>query len=500
MVKNVRYPVGEQSFEALRERDCVYVDKTRFIEKLIEEGGKYFFLARPRRFGKSLFLSTLKCFFEGNRELFRGLYIDSVDWDWKTYPVLYLDLNILNYNTESSFRDIMEDSLQEWEQRFDIKPRIDNISIRFKNVIKGAYEKTRLPVVILVDEYDKPMVNNLQDKEAYERFRDELSSVYGNFKSGARYIKMVFLTGVSRFAHLSVFSGLNNISDISFLHKYEGICGITESELKDNFEIGMKSLSESLKMSAEETDEVLKKKYDGYHFCCGSEDIYNPYSVLNVFDKQKLENYWIKSGIPTLLSKMLIKHNIDLKILFESKCSEDALENLDYETFNPEALLYQTGYLTIKDFENGVYTLGIPNEEVKEGFLNFLLPKYTSIPNDDSQFFINSFVAELRKGDYESFMRKLTSMFADIPYEMRIEQERDLHNILLIFMMLIGLNVKAEHHTSNGRIDLFIKTERFYYIIELKIDKSAREALDQINRKDYALPFSTDGKKSLRLE
>lgn len=499
MGKKIKYPVGEQSFEALRERDCLYVDKTQYVEQLLDRGGKYFFLGRPRRFGKSLFLSMMRCFFEGRRELFKGLYADTMDWDWEPYPVLYLDLNIESYAKDEALADVLENKIRLMEERYTVKPFTDSISVRFENVIRGAYEKTGKQVIILVDEYDKPLVNNLHNDKRFVKMREELTAVYSNFKSSAQYIRMVFLTGVSRFAHLSVFSGLNNIMDISFMPAFAAICGITEQELSEYFRQGMEDLAETEGVTPEEIHEMLKSRFDGYHFAKKSPDIYNPYSLLNVMDREEIDNYWIKSGGMTLLEHQLKRFNIDLKSLFEARCSQGMLEGLDFDSPNPEALLYQTGYLTIKSFRNNIFTLGLPNGEVKDGFLGYLLPRYANIPKGDTEFFIGEFVEELNGGDVEGFMRRLQSMFSSVSYRMEMDSERNLHNALLMLMILLGLHVETEYCTSEGRIDLLIRTQRFLYIIELKLDRTPEEALRQTEERHYALPFAADGRETIRI-
>lgn len=498
---NVKYPVGEQSFERLREGGYLYVDKTRFIERIINRG-KYYFLGRPRRFGKSLFLSTLSCFFQAKRHLFKGLYADTMDWDWQPYPVLYLDINIGQYDDPVSLRNLLSDTFARWENEYGIVSPCDDLSIRFNNIIREAYIKTGKGVVILVDEYDKPLVNNIHDHDRMESFRSELAAVYNNFKSCADYIRLVFLTGVSRFGKLSVFSGLNNISDISLDSDFADVCGITEQELADNFSEGIRELAEGEDLTEEGTRAELKRQYDGYHFARRSSDIYNPFSLLNVFDKREFGNYWIDSGIPTLLAQQLRAMDVDLRSVFEARCFEEDLKTLDMNSPRPLALLYQTGYLTIRGFDRRtrIFTLRLPNEEVKVGFLNFLLPYYANFHGEtSSRFSVHEFVNEFNDGDVDGFMRRMESMFSAIPYEMEMDSERNLQNALLILMMLVGLDVQTEYRTSDGRIDLFVKTDRFYYIIELKIDRSAREALDQIEAKDYALPFATDSREVIKI-
>ena len=497
----VRYGVGEQSFEVMRERDCLYVDKTKFIEDIVKSGGQYYFLGRPRRFGKSLFLSTLKCFFQGRRELFKGLYVDSMDWDWEPYPVLYLDLNIEKYQQYGNLNDVVESSMRKWEEKFDIHPISTNISVRFKEIIEGAFKKTGKRVVILVDEYVKPLVSNLHNNEMFEYYRNELASLYSNFKSSAQYIRLVFLTGVSRFGHLSVFSGLNNIRDISFNDSFSDICGITENELFSYFKIGIKNLAENLNRSETEIKHELKSRYDGYRFSANGKEMYNPFSIVSVMEDRTFGNYWIQSGQASLLVQQLKRFDIDLEALLNIECEIQSLAGLDLEDPNPVALFYQTGYLTIKkynpDFE--LVTLGLPNKEVTDGFLKYLLPKYVNIQNTSAGSIIKNFVTDLQNCNTDDLMHRLQSFFADIPYEMEMDNEKNIHNALLILMKLLGVYVATEYRTSNGRIDLFVKTSKYYYIIELKLNKTAQEAIEQINKKNYSLPFTTDGKEIIKI-
>ncbi len=491
----IKYPVGQQSFEQLRKGNFLYVDKTRFIDMIIN-GVQYYFLGRPRRFGKSLFLSTLKCFFEGKRDLFKGLYIDSIDWNWQPHPVLYLDLNIVKYQDEGELDNLIEDRLQQWEEIYGVTPKVPNHSVRLSNVIKAAYEKTGKEVVILVDEYDKPLVNNLNDRKRFDMFRAELASLYSNFKSSAEYIRLVFLTGVSRFGKLSVFSGLNNISDISLDIRFASICGITEHELVEKFEEGISDLSLTYEQTREDIISLLKKRYDGYHFARISPDIYNPSSLLDTFTKKSFSNYWIQSGTPSILVEQLKRTHTDLQELMDVEAGENALSGLDLDSVSPVALFYQTGYLTIKEYDQRgrIFRLGIPNDEVKEGMLEYILPFYANLHKEDSRLFAYKFVREMEEGKVEEFMKRLTSMFAGIPYEMKIDMEHDVRNALFILFTLVGMDVNAEVRTSDGRIDILVRTDKYVYIMELKYDKSAKEALDQIKRKEYHLPWSIDNR------
>ncbi len=495
MVTLIKYPVGEQSFEQLRRGNFLYVDKTQYIEQ-INRGGKYYFLGRPRRFGKSLFLSTLKCFFEGKRELFKGLYIDSIDWDWEPHPVLYLDLNTGNYRKDGEFEEIVGNQLLKWERDYGVTPESDNLSVRFQNVIQRAYEKTGQSVVILVDEYDKPLVNSLHDRERFEDYRSALAALYSNFKSSADYIRLVFLTGVSRFGKLSVFSGLNNISDISFDIDFSAICGITEEELLDNFQEGIAILAQFRKKSKKEIISELKRKYDGYHFSEISPDIYNPFSLLNTFAKKTFRNFWIESGTPTLLVEQLKKKHVDLQTMGDVWKDQSSLAGLSYDDMDPIALFYQTGYLTIKSFdeESGLVKLGFPNEEVSEGFFKYILPFYANLHSQDSMVYVTDLIADFSKGDVDALMKRLQSLFAGFPYDLGIESEKDVRNALYIVFKLVSLRVDAEYRTSDGRIDILVRTRDYVYIIELKYNGSAEEALSQIKRKEYHLPWSVDNR------
>ena len=496
----VKYPIGEQSFENLREGNFIYVDKTSYIEKIVN-GSQYYFLGRPRRFGKSLFLSTLKCFFEGKRELFKGLYIDTIDWDWEPYPVLHLDLNNQQYKEENNLDILIENFLSIKEKEYGITPTQQDHSVRFSNLIKGMYDATGKRVVILVDEYDKPLVNNIHNRNRFEMYRDKLATIYSNFKSSAEYIRLVFLTGVSRFGKLSVFSGLNNISDISFLPQYSAICGVTEEELLSNFQQGIEDLGEESGNSFDEVVAMLKRWYDGYHFSEKSPDIYNPFSILHVLADKYYDNYWISSGTPTLLVEQLKRTSTDLTKLLNIRCDRNALRGLDIDNISPESLFYQTGYLTIKDYDprRQLYRLGLPNIEVKQGFFEFLLPYYSNMRTNDVRVFVFDFLDEMEEGRVEAFMKRLESMFAGIGYDMKFDEERNVQNAFLILFSLIGLNVDTEVRTSDGRIDILVRTNDDVYIMELKYDGTPEEALEQIERKEYALPWAIDSRNVIEI-
>lgn len=495
------YPIGQQSFQSLREGGAYYVDKTGFIERIIRSGSKYYFLGRPRRFGKSLFLSTLKCFFEGKRELFKGLRIDSTDWDWKPWPVIHLDLNTRRYEEPGQLDSMLDNIFIPLEEKYGVTRIADNPSDRLKNIIEAAHGQTGKQVVILVDEYDKPLVNNLNCHGNFEHYRNRLASVYSNFKSSADHIRLVFLTGVSRFSRLNIFSDLNNIREITFLDEFADICGISEKELHEYFHDGIQALADNGCHSYEEAARMLKSTYDGYRFAPKGSDMYNPWSLLNALSNKRIRNYWNETGMPTLVAESLKIINADLQQVFNTVCPEDYLVGLDLLNPAPTALLYQTGYLTIKGYTTNPdrYRLGIPNEEVKTGLFNTLLPYYVQSNTCNSVFEVDEFIRDAKAGRPEEFMKRLQSYFASMPFKLRISSERDLQNVMYIFISLVGLQVKAEEMTSDGAIDITIQTPDFIYLIELKYNKSAQAALDQINEKQYALPFALDSRRIFRI-
>ncbi len=495
MAVKERYPIGEQDFKSLREGDYLYIDKTRYVDMIVK-GSKYYFLARPRRFGKSLFLSTLRYFFEGRRELFKDLYIDSTDWIWESYPVFRLDLNINKYADPEALDAVLDNLFNKWETKYNVGGKSLEMSVRFRDIIEAAHEKTGKQVVILVDEYDKPLVGNLNNDENFDHYRSKLASLYSNFKSSAEHIRLVFLTGVSRFSKLSVFSDLNNIRDITFANEYADICGISEQELKRSFKGGIETLSRKYGWNHHSTLRHLKENYDGYRFAEEGSDMYNPWSLLNAMEEEKIANYWNRTGLPTLIIESLKRIKCDLEQFLCSQCSLDELEGLDLTNPRPLALLYQTGYLTIKGYdpEFSIYQLGIPNNEVRQGLMTHLLSFYSSLNGTETNFFVGSFVRDLRKGDVENFMTRLKSFFAATPYDMDMGNERNFHNAIYVLMTLVGLYVKAEVKTSSGRIDILCQTNQYIYVIEIKYDGTAREALDQIEHKGYTIPFKSDGR------
>lgn len=500
--KKILYPIGQQSFEELRDRECLYVDKTQFIEKILRSGTQYYFLGRPRRFGKSLFLSTLKCFFEAKRHLFTGLYADKMCWEWEPWPVIHLDLNRGEYtDSAEELETLINNFLTEHERKYGISASTDSVALRFENIIKAARENTGKNVVILVDEYDKPLVNNINNPDVFEKNRTILARLYSNFKSSADYIRLVFMTGISQFGKLSVFSGLNNISDISFDEEFSAICGITDQELTDNFQVGIASLGKSNDLSYEETLSQLKFYYDGYHFGKRCPDIYNPFSLLNVMQKKDFYCYWVQSGTPNLLANALKKERYNLNDVLHCRATRLNLSTLDINALDIKSLLFQTGYLTIKSYDKrrDDFLLGLPNEEVKRGFLEFLLPYYTGIKKGQVNSLIFDLIDDFEDGQPDMAMSRIQTLFANYSNRLGFGNEENVRNAMLILIDLIGIEVKAELETSDGRIDLLVETKEYIYIIELKFNGSSQEAIDQINHKHYTRPYQLDSRRIFKI-
>ncbi len=494
------YPIGIQNFEKIRRDGYFYIDKTALVYQMVKTGS-YFFLSRPRRFGKSLLVSTLEAYFEGKRELFEGLAIEKLEKDWTKHPILHIDLNTEKYENLESLENILNDTLYKWEKVYGTEPSETSLPLRFKGIIRRAYEQTGNRVAIFVDEYDKPMLQAIGNEELQKAFRNTLQAFYGAIKTMDGYIKFAFLTGVTKFGKVSVFSALNNLIDLSMDERYVAICGMTEKEIHDNLEEDLLELADKQKMSYEEVCRELKTCYDGYHFVENSVGIYNPFSVLNTFFKMKFGSYWFETGTPTYLVELLKAHHYDLHCMAHVETDADILNSVDSASTNPIPVIYQSGYLTIKKFDErfGIYRLGFPNREVEEGFMKFLLPFYANTNKVESPFQILKFVREVESGDYESFFRRLQSFFADTPYELIRDQELHYQNVLFIVFKLIGFYVKAEYHTSQGRIDLVLQTDEFIYVMEFKLEGSAEEALRQINEKNYAQPFAADPRKLFKI-
>ena len=492
------YPIGIQNFEKIRKDGYFYIDKTALIYQMVKTGS-YYFLSRPRRFGKSLLISTLEAYFLGKKELFEGLAMEKLEKDWTTYPIFHIDLNTEKYDTRESLDSILNFTLEKWEQQYGTAPSETTFALRFRGLIERAYKQTGQRVVILIDEYDKPMLQAIGNEELQKEFRNTMKAFYSVLKTMDGCIQFAFLTGVTKFGKVSVFSDLNNLDDISMRNQYIDICGVSEKELHDDLEIELHELADIKGVSYHEICDKLREYYDGYHFTHNSIGIYNPFSLLNTFKYKEFGSYWFETGTPTYLVELLKKHHYDLRRMAHEETSISVLNSIDSASDNPIPVIYQSGYLTIKgyDEEFGIYSLGFPNREVEEGFIKFLLPFYANTNAVESEFEIQKFVREIRIGDYDSFFRRLRSFFADTPYELIRDLELHYQNVLFIVFKLVGFYVKAEYHTSEGRIDLVLQTDKFVYVIEFKLDGTAEDALRQINEKHYALPFEAGGNRRL---
>ena len=498
-MSNKIYPIGIQNFEKIRKEGYFYVDKTALIYRMVKTGS-YYFLSRPRRFGKSLMISTLEAYFQGKKELFEGLAVEKLEKDWIKRPIFHLDLNIEKYDRLESLDNILNRALTEWEKLYGAEPSERSFSLRFAGVIRRAYEQTGQRVAILVDEYDKPLLQAIGNEALQNEYRNTLKPFYGVLKTMDGCIKFGILTGVTKFGKVSVFSDLNNLIDISMDERYIFLCGMTGQEIRDNLQEDLQELADKLKMSYEEAFAELKKRYDGYHFVENTEGIYNPFSLLNTFYKMKFGSYWFETGTPTYLVELLKRSHYDLERMAHEETDIDVLNSI-YGDEQPIPVIFQSGYLTIKgyDEEFGLYRLGFPNEEVEEGFIRFLMPFYTRFNKIEAPFEIQQFVREVRAGEIDAFFRRLQSFFADTPYELVKDLELHYQNVLFIVFKLVGFYVKAEYHTSYGRVDLVLQTDKYIYVMEFKLDGTAEEALQQINEKEYAQPFLSDNRKLFKI-
>jgi hypothetical protein len=444
-------------------------------------------------------LSTLHAYFAGQKDLFEGLAIERLEKEWTVHPVLHLDLNLIKKGDDTALNSLLNDALCGWEDLYGSRPSEDTFGLRFKGVIQRAYQQTGQPVVILVDEYDKPLLQALDNEALQEEYRSTLKEFYGALKTADQSVCFALLTGVTKFGKVSVFSDLNNLRDLSMSEAYATLCGITDEEIDTQFVPYVQRLADALGQPYKEVREEMRLRYDGYHFTENSVGVYNPFSLLNTFQDLKFRNYWFETGTPSYLVYLLQKHHYNLEHMASVECGSDVLNSIDPQSTNPIPVIYQSGYLTIKDFdpEFEQYTLGFPNREVEDGFLRFLLPYYSSIDNIQTTSYISRFVKEIRTGQTDAFLKRLSVLFADTPYELVKDLENHYQNVLFILTKLLGFYVKAEYHTSEGRIDLLLQTDDFTYVMEFKLDGTAEEALRQIEDKHYALPFEGDVHRKL---
>lgn len=502
-------PIGIQDFEDLRTNNYLYVDKTALIYRLVTTG-KYYFLSRPRRFGKSLLMSTIHAYFSGKKELFRGLAMEGLEKDWLEYPVLHLDLNTRNYSNSNALLYELNKHLEYWEAQYGNKYRCRSIEERFTQIIKLAYEKTGRKVVILVDEYDKPVLQAIGNEALQEEYRVTLKGFYGALKTMDGCIRFALLTGVTKFGKLSVFSDLNNLNDISLNLQYHDICGITADEMKRDCSEYIKQLALEQELSLEQTFEKLRMMYDGYHFHQKGTGIYNPFSLLNCLYRNELGSYWFSTGTPSFLLEKMREFRTDiLKLNRTEFMPASAFESSIQEMDSALPLLYQSGYLTIKDYDKdaGSYALGIPNEEVRVGLFENLLKRLTPLNTDQRMNMVAAMNRALRRGDVDAAMKALQSFLAGVPYMYEgkevledLEKLEALHQRdLYILFNGMGLNLETEVKQAKGRVDMVVWLPDAIYIFEFKMRGTASSALAQIEKNLYDAPYMADPRPKVKV-
>ena len=495
----MKYPLGIQTFENIRTDGYLYMDKTALVYELVK-GGKYYFLSRPRRFGKSLLISTLEAYFQGRKELFRGLAIEQLEKDWTQYPVLHLDLNAEKYTTSEALTSLLATQLCYWENTYGSSTAENTLSERFKGIIRRAYEQTGQKVVILVDEYDKPLLQTFGNKELQDDYRATLKAFYGVEKTMDGYIQFAFFTGVTKFSKVSVFSDLNNLTDITMDRRYAEICGFTEQEIHARLDAEVEKLAEAQGLTREACYAQLREYYDGYHFHPSAAGVYNPYSLLNALDRREFGGYWFETGTPSFLVEAMRHANFRLDDMSQQRVTANLLGSIDNFSNDPLPLLFQSGYLTISSYDPRFkkYTLRHPNREVAEGFTDYLVPYYAPAANRGS-LYIENFIADVEGGQPEAFVGRLDMLFARGDYQIAGDAELYFQNVLYVIFTMMGFYTEVERHTTDGRMDMVIQTPDYVYIFEFKLDKSADEALQQIEDKQYAKPFEHDSRKLYKI-
>ena len=495
-----RYPIGIQNFEQLRNNNCVYIDKTELIYQLTHTDTVYF-LSRPRRFGKSLLVSTLEAYFQGKKHLFEGLAMERLETDWTEYPVLHMDFSGSKYTDADRLREVLNIEISKWEKIYGKGEDEYSPSSRFQGVIQRAYEKTGKQVVVLVDEYDSPLLDSNHNAELQKELRDICRDFFSPLKKNGQYLRFLLLTGISKFSQLSIFSELNNLQNISMRDEYSALCGITEHELLTQLKPDIERMAEANNETYEEACVHLKKQYDGYHFSENSEDIYNPFSLFNAFNAKKYKNYWFSTGTPTFLLELLREADFNVRELEGLEATDEQFDAPTEQIESPIPVLYQSGYLTIKGYdpEFRIYTLGYPNQEVRKGFVEALLPSYVHKPGEKSTFYVVSFIRDLRKGDIESCLERTRSFFASIPYDLENKTEKHYQTIFYLLFRLMGQYVDAEVKSAVGRADVVVRLADAVYVFEFKYDGSPDDALAQIDSKGYAIPFNADGRKVYKI-
>ncbi len=496
------YPIGIQTFERIRKEDKFYIDKTEYIYRMTHTDGTYFFLSRPRRFGKSLLVSTFQSYFEGKKELFEGLAIEKLEKEWNEYPVLHFDLSKGKHMEKAQLEEYLGYLLEDYEQKYGIENHRNGNNNRFNDLIEVVYRKTGKQVVVLIDEYDAPLLDVAHEKEKLDVLRNTMRNFYSPLKGNESMLRFVFMTGITKFSQLSIFSELNNITNVSMDEPYAGICGITKEELLTQMSDDIDALAEHLELSREETIQELKDHYDGYHFTWPSPDVYNPYSLLNCFAKQKMDSFWFGSGTPTFLIEKMREFHVLPSQLGKVRAKAASFDAATERMTSLTPLLYQSGYLTIKDYEKkiDVYTLDFPNKEIEVGLFDSLLPGYLGSEIDAGRVVVADISNYINNGEMDEALQLLADFLETIPYCDNTHYEGHWQQTLYImFALLTNYDILVEQHTAKGRIDITMETADTIYVMELKFNKSAEEALAQIEAKHYADAFKKSGKKVVKI-
>lgn len=496
----MRYPISIQTFETIINGNYVYVDKTDLVYRLAQE--HVCFLSRPRRFGKSLLISTLDAYFSGRKELFQGLKMEALEHEWDVYPIFRIDFANGNFSNPDELTLMLEGRVSDWERIYGKDDVYKTLGDRFKYVLEQAAAKTGKKVVVLIDEYDRPLLDVLGEAQE-DKNRNILKNFYATFKAADASLRFVLLTGVTKFSQITVFSGFNQPNDISMDSRYDAICGITEAELHNTFFEAIVVMAKKLGYTVEEMKAELKRQYDGYHFSNALVDVYNPFSIINAFNKLDIDNYWYKSGTPTYLVKLIEGHNVNMQKLTSRGYESQYFVDYRADAEEPLAMLYQSGYLTIKSYDKRYreYTLDYPNVEVSKGFVTLMANSYLKKDESEAAYWIVNLDRMLRRGDLNEVRDAFTSFLASIPYEAnKDERAKDFethfqYTFYIIFRLLSCYTTLLEKQNSKGRADIIIESDNDIYIFEFKLDGSAEEALQQIEDKQYALPYLQDKRK-----
>ena len=499
--KNPKYPVGIQTFQNIREEKYLYVDKTKYIVDFRKKGMKYIFLSRPRRFGKSLFASTLQAYFEGKKELFEGLAIADYEKEWVRHPVLHFDMSGAKHFDAESLKHYLDFILLPYKDLYGKNEHELYPNERLEGIVKRAYKQTGQKVVVIIDEYDAPLLDVVHVKENLQALRIIMQNFYSPLKKLDPYLEFTFITGITKFSQLSIFSELNNLDNISMFDQYSAICGISKTELTTVMKPDVEGLGKALHMTFEECLEALRSYYDGYHFSKNSEDVFNPFSLVKALNAQDISSYWFGSGTPTFLLKQLDKFNVDLTELDSQDVMLSSFDLSPEEMTDALPLLYQSGYLTIKKYEPMFkqYTLGIPNKEVRDGLLNSLLPHYVNPRRIDNANFLLVFCKAVYRNDIEAALEHMRSYMATIPYDLENHTEKHYQTIFYLMFSFLNIYIYTEVKSASGRADAVMHMPNTIYVFELKVDKSADEALQQIDEKGYMIPYQAKGKRLVKI-